>query len=75
MKLHHSNQWHHSLYQMDDEPFNPDYVEVDRVLDVAENTDENGEVTELVFLFFPKQILIFLLSPFVVKIWTLWFGH
>lgn len=30
--------------QMDDEPFNPDYVEVDRVLDVSESTDENGEV-------------------------------
>lgn len=29
---------------MDDEPFNPDYVEVDRVLDVSESTDENGEV-------------------------------
>lgn len=26
---------------MEDEPFNPDYVEVDRVLDVAENTDPN----------------------------------
>lgn len=30
--------------QMDDEPFNPDYVEVDRVLDISESTDENGEV-------------------------------
>eukprot|EP00063_Salmo_salar_P069927 XP_014044762.1 PREDICTED: chromodomain-helicase-DNA-binding protein 7-like [Salmo salar] len=30
--------------EMDDEPFNPDYVEVDRVLDVSESTDENGEV-------------------------------
>lgn len=29
---------------MDDEPFNPDYVEVDRVLDISESTDENGEV-------------------------------
>ncbi|CAB1326039.1 unnamed protein product, partial [Coregonus sp. 'balchen'] len=28
--------------EMDDEPFNPDYVEVDRVLDVSESTDENG---------------------------------
>ncbi len=34
----------HSYWQMDDEPFNPDYVEVDRVLDVSESTDENGEV-------------------------------
>lgn len=35
----------HLLFlQMDDEPFNPDYVEVDRVLDVSESTDENGEV-------------------------------
>lgn len=33
------------LLQMDDEPFNPDYVEVDRVLDVSESTDENGEVS------------------------------
>ncbi|KTG03094.1 hypothetical protein cypCar_00009698 [Cyprinus carpio] len=31
------------LSEMDDEPFNPDYVEVDRVLDVSESTDENGE--------------------------------
>lgn len=31
-------------FQMDDEPFNPDYVEVDRVLDVSESTDENREV-------------------------------
>lgn len=30
--------------QMDDEPFNPDYVEVDRVLDMSESTDDNGEV-------------------------------
>lgn len=35
---------HFFLSQMDDEPFNPDYVEVDRVLDVSESTDENGEV-------------------------------
>uniref|UniRef100_A0A3B1JQ50 Chromodomain helicase DNA binding protein 7 n=1 Tax=Astyanax mexicanus TaxID=7994 RepID=A0A3B1JQ50_ASTMX len=33
--------------QMDDEPFNPDYVEVDRVLDVSESTDENGETVTL----------------------------
>ncbi|XP_036375411.1 chromodomain-helicase-DNA-binding protein 7-like [Megalops cyprinoides] len=31
------------LGEMDDEPFNPDYVEVDRILDVSESTDENGE--------------------------------
>lgn len=42
--------WHLAQYkcfllQMDDEPFNPDYVEVDRVLDVSESTDENGEVS------------------------------
>ncbi|KAK3561218.1 hypothetical protein QTP86_028544 [Hemibagrus guttatus] len=35
------------LTEMDDEPFNPDYVEVDRVLDVSENTDENGEPVSL----------------------------
>lgn len=35
---------HFFSLQMDDEPFNPDYVEVDRVLDVSESTDENGEV-------------------------------
>uniref|UniRef100_A0A674E9X5 Chromodomain helicase DNA binding protein 7 n=1 Tax=Salmo trutta TaxID=8032 RepID=A0A674E9X5_SALTR len=33
--------------EMDDEPFNPDYVEVDRVLDVSESTDENGEPVKL----------------------------
>ncbi|GLD61808.1 chromodomain-helicase-DNA-binding protein 7, partial [Lates japonicus] len=32
---------------MDDEPFNPDYVEVDRVLDISESTDENGEMVTL----------------------------
>uniref|UniRef100_A0A8C8HY86 DNA helicase n=1 Tax=Oncorhynchus tshawytscha TaxID=74940 RepID=A0A8C8HY86_ONCTS len=32
---------------MDDEPFNPDYVEVDRVLDESESTDENGEPVNL----------------------------
>ncbi|KAJ8279767.1 hypothetical protein COCON_G00068330 [Conger conger] len=31
------------ITEMDDEPFNPDYVEVDRILDVSESTDENGE--------------------------------
>ncbi|XP_051984358.1 chromodomain-helicase-DNA-binding protein 7-like isoform X1 [Xyrauchen texanus] len=35
------------LSEMDDEPFNPDYVEVDRVLDVSESTDENGEPVSL----------------------------
>lgn len=34
---------------MDDEPFNPDYVEVDRVLDESESTDENGEVCSFSF--------------------------
>uniref|UniRef100_A0A8C8M7R0 DNA helicase n=1 Tax=Oncorhynchus tshawytscha TaxID=74940 RepID=A0A8C8M7R0_ONCTS len=33
--------------EMDDEPFNPDYVEVDRVLDESESTDENGEPVNL----------------------------
>uniref|UniRef100_A0AAQ4NRQ4 Chromodomain helicase DNA binding protein 7 n=1 Tax=Gasterosteus aculeatus aculeatus TaxID=481459 RepID=A0AAQ4NRQ4_GASAC len=32
---------------MDDEPFNPDYVEVDRVLDISESPDENGETVTL----------------------------
>ena len=27
--------------QLEDEPYNPDYVEVDRVLDMAEHTDPN----------------------------------
>uniref|UniRef100_A0A671NAG5 Chromodomain-helicase-DNA-binding protein 7-like n=1 Tax=Sinocyclocheilus anshuiensis TaxID=1608454 RepID=A0A671NAG5_9TELE len=35
------------LTEMDDEPFNPDYVEVDRVLDVSKSTDENGEPVTL----------------------------
>ncbi|XP_031342134.1 chromodomain-helicase-DNA-binding protein 7 isoform X2 [Photinus pyralis] len=30
---------------LDDEPFNPDYLEVDRVLDVAEHTDPNTQET------------------------------
>lgn len=28
-------------FQLEDEPYNPDYVEVDRVLDMAEHTDPN----------------------------------
>uniref|UniRef100_A0A8C5FRL1 Chromodomain helicase DNA binding protein 7 n=1 Tax=Gadus morhua TaxID=8049 RepID=A0A8C5FRL1_GADMO len=35
------------ITEMDDEPFNPDYVEVDRVLDVSESPDENGETVTL----------------------------
>uniref|UniRef100_A0A7N8Y3W3 Chromodomain helicase DNA binding protein 7 n=1 Tax=Mastacembelus armatus TaxID=205130 RepID=A0A7N8Y3W3_9TELE len=35
------------ITEMDDEPFNPDYVEVDRVLDISESTDENGETVTL----------------------------
>ncbi|TNM98269.1 hypothetical protein fugu_014515 [Takifugu bimaculatus] len=35
------------ITEMDDEPFNPDYVEVDRVLDISESTDENGEMVTL----------------------------
>ncbi|KAL2076371.1 hypothetical protein ACEWY4_028035 [Coilia grayii] len=31
------------LSEMDDEPFNPDYVEVDRVLDMSESANEKGE--------------------------------
>lgn len=31
--------------QLDEEPFNPDYVEVDRVLDMSTGLDQNsGEV-------------------------------
>lgn len=33
------------LWQLDEEPFNPDYVEVDRVLDMSTGVDQNsGEV-------------------------------
>jgi len=28
---------------LEEDPFNPDYVEVDRVLDVAEQSDPNGQ--------------------------------
>uniref|UniRef100_A0AAQ4QGG2 Chromodomain helicase DNA binding protein 7 n=1 Tax=Gasterosteus aculeatus aculeatus TaxID=481459 RepID=A0AAQ4QGG2_GASAC len=35
------------IAEMDDEPFNPDYVEVDRVLDISESPDENGETVTL----------------------------
>jgi hypothetical protein len=40
--------------QMEEEPFNPDYVEVDRVLDVSIGVDQHsGEVrTEWRFLWF-----------------------
>ncbi|CAJ1071406.1 chromodomain-helicase-DNA-binding protein 7 [Xyrichtys novacula] len=40
-------QLNNFITEMDDEPFNPDYVEVDRVLDISESTDENGEVVTL----------------------------
>ncbi|XP_029110966.1 chromodomain-helicase-DNA-binding protein 7 isoform X2 [Scleropages formosus] len=33
------------LTEMDDEPFNPDYVEVDRILDVSKITDNGESVT------------------------------
>ena len=32
------------FYQMDDEPFNPEYTMVDRVLDVATQVEPGGEV-------------------------------
>lgn len=32
--------------QIEDELFNPDYVEVDRIMDFARSTDDRGEVTE-----------------------------
>lgn len=36
------------LWQLDEEPFNPDYVEVDRVLDMSTGVDQNsGEVKKL----------------------------
>ncbi|XP_064508374.1 chromodomain-helicase-DNA-binding protein 7 isoform X2 [Pseudopipra pipra] len=31
------------LSEIDDELFNPDYVEVDRIMDVSRSTDDNGE--------------------------------
>lgn len=34
------------MVQIEDELFNPDYVEVDRIMDFARSTDERGEVTE-----------------------------
>lgn len=41
------------LEQIDDELFNPDYVEVDRIMDFSRSTDDNGEVnrTSNVFVF------------------------
>lgn len=37
---------------MDEDPFNPDYVEVDRVLEVSYCEDKDtGEVTLFIFLF------------------------
>ncbi|GAA6104195.1 chromodomain-helicase-DNA-binding protein 7, partial [Tachysurus ichikawai] len=48
VKRYKAKQAHNNfLTEMDDEPFNPDYVEVDRVLDVSESTDENGEPVSL----------------------------
>ena len=33
------------LEQIEDDLFNPDYVEVDRIMDFARSTDDRGEVT------------------------------
>lgn len=39
----------------DEEPFNPDYVEVDRILDVSHSVDkDNGEVTLLRHVFYKR---------------------
>lgn len=39
--------------QMEEDPFNPDYVEVDRVLEVSYCEDKDtGEVKEIFFFFF-----------------------
>lgn len=44
-----------SIYQ-DEEPFNPDYVEVDRILDVSHSVDkDNGEVRDNIS-FWLKQV-------------------
>ena len=32
------------IIQIDDEPFNPEYTVADRVIDVANSTEPNGEV-------------------------------
>lgn len=37
-----------SLEQIEDDLFNPDYVEVDRIMDFARSTDDRGEVTEII---------------------------
>lgn len=37
--------------QVDDELFNPDYTVVDRVLDVAEQTEATGEVGTIQLLY------------------------
>ena len=34
------------LVQIEDELFNPDYVEVDRIMDCSRSTDDRGEVGE-----------------------------
>lgn len=39
----------------DEEPFNPDYVEVDRILDVSHSVDkDNGEVTLFAHVFYKR---------------------
>ena len=37
------------LEYSEDEPFNPDYVEVDRVLDSSEHTDQDTKVNKPVY--------------------------
>jgi hypothetical protein len=37
-----------SWEQIEDDLFNPDYVEVDRIMDFARSTDDRGEVTEII---------------------------
>lgn len=35
-----------AFQQIDDELFNPDYVEIDRIMDISHSKDDNGEVRE-----------------------------
>ena len=34
---------YYTYFQLEEESFNPDYIEVDRLLDMSESTDETGK--------------------------------
>lgn len=51
---------------MDDEPFNPDYVEVDRVLDVSTGVDHHTGEVRIILLLLLFMLLVFCCSSLLM---------